>query len=158
MKELKDTQWNACETGSLVTAKKSNQRTQLTRSLARMSLVGSLIVGCIVFATISLEIGGLPYKGGLTCKRMREWAVAYQSESGLNSQQRAQAKRHLADCPLCRSYFASLKKQTASLDRVYFLSHRQPSLFEVPKSQFKRKASQGSWPVPIRRAADRKLP
>ena len=83
MKELKDTEWNACEPGSLVAAKKANERTKLTQSLARVSLVSSLVVGCILFAVVSLGIGSLPYKGGLSCEQTREWAQAYQSGSGL---------------------------------------------------------------------------
>ena len=121
MKELKDTEWNACEPGSLVTAKKANERTKLTRSLARVSLVSSLVVGCILFAVVSLGIGSLPYKGGLSCEQTREWAQAYQSGSGLDSHQRAQVKRHLADCPLCRAHLASLKNQTARFNRNYLL-------------------------------------
>ena len=45
MKELKDTEWNACEPGSLVTVKMANERVKLTRSLAQVSLVSSLAVG-----------------------------------------------------------------------------------------------------------------
>jgi len=121
MRQLKDTEWNACEPGSLVTAKKANESTKLARWLARVSLASTLVVGCILFAFVSSGIESLPYKSGLTCDQTREWAQAYQSESGLDSHQRDQVKRHLADCPLCRAHLASLKNHTAHFDRNYFL-------------------------------------
>jgi len=121
MKELKDTEWNACKSGSFVAAKKAIERTKLTRSLTRVSLVSSLVVGYILLAVVPSGIGSLPYKGGLSCEQTRDWAQAYRSGSGLNSHQRSQVKRHLADCPLCRAHLASLKNQTARFDRNYFL-------------------------------------
>lgn len=120
MKELESTEWIACESGSLIAAKKADARTKLARSLARVSLVSSLVVGCIVFAVVSAGIGSLPYKGGLTCEQMKQWAQPYLSKKGLDSHQREQVKRHLADCPLCRAYFESLKNHTARFDQNYF--------------------------------------